>query len=196
MRLGIALLASCIYLLPIMAQAQSAPLANALLSTPLVLPASVIPYGYDLPKRVSSGVAATSDRLFENDSNLRMRLGVSMVDYYPIGGQAFHLSVGLRLFARHNFVREAERASGQRLSTPRGFPGLGSGVRRYTPAAMIGYNLPLYPDASLGFEGGAVAGRLDSIAPGLDGRHSLAAVHMYPQSRINPVIRTALALRF
>jgi hypothetical protein len=195
MRLGIALLASCTYVLPTAAEAQTVPVAGALLRSPFALPARVIPSGDDLRWRVST-VAAEGDRLHGEDSNLRMRLGGSIVDYYPIGGQGFRLSAGLRLFVRHNFVREAEKVSGQRLSPPRGFPGFGSGVRRYTPAAMFGYNLSLGPEASLGFEGGAVAGRLDAMAPGLDGRHPLAAVSMYRRSGINPVIRTALAMRF
>lgn len=93
---------------------------------------------------------------------VRPRFVGGMVDIYPSTTHGFRFSVGTRYYARPNFWIAAEQATGGVLYDPhmtRGGRGLVRNFRRYTPTAMVGYDISPANGLVLGIESGALAGR-------------------------------------
>lgn len=92
---------------------------------------------------------------------LQQRVASSMVDFYPDGGQRFHLSAGLGFFTRTRFMREQERATNGLLFVPRTLANGGgrSIFRRYTPAVMLGFSRQAERGAVFNLEAGTMLGR-------------------------------------
>lgn len=159
------------------------PLPISTLST---APVAVAP---DLRLRVSIATLAPISTTLDLDGAVRRRFDSSMIDYYPPAAAGFHLSAGVRLFALHNFAREAEKATHGLLQSAR-IGGFGSASRHLTPVMMVGYDRLVSQHLSLGIEGGALVGRLtptSRLLSGLGGRDG---------SRINPLVHATLGWHF
>jgi hypothetical protein len=129
-------------------------------------------------------------------SDIRPRFESSMIDFFPANGDGFHLSAGLRMFARHNYAREAERLTNGLLFVSRGTSGLGG--RRFTPLATAGYSHAFAHGMVLGIEGGAMAGELYGAPGSLRGGAGpvLDTGERRRGSALNPVAHLSFGWRF
>jgi hypothetical protein len=84
----------------------------------------------DFHLRIEFAPRPVADLLLDPDSTLRKRFASSMMDFYPLAGQGFHFSGGLRFYSRTNFARDAELMTHGLLYVPRG-PNASMGVRGY-----------------------------------------------------------------
>jgi hypothetical protein len=146
--------------------------------------------------RVALMPPMSRDPFAYTDGRLQQRVDSSMIDFFPAGDEGFHLSAGMRLFARRN----VDRAFRGLLAGPKGRGVGGVGARRFTPAATLGYIRGLDADTVLGFEVGAVMGRLNS---GMSGRlrqtessegHGMNGLR--PMTGINPIARVTFGYKF
>ena len=166
-------------------------LGSALPAGPIVptsLVTSTVPLTATLRLKVATVTSIPVRPMFD----LQQRFDSAMVDYFPADGDGFHVSAGLRLFARHNFLREAARAVDILLFAPRG-PGGAFGGRRFVPVAMAGFSHRFGSDIMVGAEAGAMTGRLytaNGPTPAVDQRLANGG------SALNPVARLAFNLRF
>ena len=123
--------------------------------------------------------------------DLQQRFDSAMLDYFPADGDGFHVSAGLRLFARHNFLRESARNLDVLLFAPRGTGG-NFGGRRFVPVVMGGFSHRLGSNMMIGADAGAMTGRLYSAPGPTPG----STQRLADSGSINPVARLAFSLRF
>jgi hypothetical protein len=99
--------------------------------------------------------------------HIHRRLAGSMIEYYPVDGEGFHLSAGTHLYAPR---RDADAATtlldhapgGTGRSAPRPASAQGPGPAlglRNTPAATVGYTGRIDGSTAIGVEMGALKGR-------------------------------------
>lgn len=167
--------------------AQSASAADRAWS---MTPMTAVPVGADLRLRVLS-VQSTGSSVDINDqaSRLRKGFGGSMIDYFPLGLDGFHISSGGRMMSRlsspfHDQLLYAPRGGGIRSS------------RRLTPAMTMGYSRQLQHGLTMGVEGGVVMGHLDNnyysvVRPGRSNRLNDGG-----RGNSNPVARMTVAYSF
>ncbi|MES2444575.1 MAG: hypothetical protein V4574_17250 [Pseudomonadota bacterium] len=140
--LGIGGLAACILASDAAAQiaAPALPASSQTLSSTAIIPGQAAP-----------------------EQRIRRRAASSMVDFFPVDGQGFHLSGGLRFFNSTSFWRHTAKSTRGLLFVPRslGNSGIRWGYRR-TPSMALGYSQALDEDVVLGFEVGAMLGRATS----------------------------------
>jgi hypothetical protein len=152
----------------------------------------------DFHVRIEFTPRAVADLLLDPDSNLRKRFASSMMDFYPIAGQGFHFSGGLRFYNRTNFAHDAELATHGLLLVPRG-PNAGMGVRGYkrmTPAATFGYTQVLDNGLMLGIEGGSLLGRVNPGMPRAFRELRAASIGNDRASSINPIVNMVVGFKF
>ncbi|MDB5707129.1 MAG: hypothetical protein JWN66_4245 [Sphingomonas bacterium] len=123
-----------------------------------IVPEQTIKIAPGIGLRVALVPAMSRDPFAYTEGRLQQRVDSSMIDFFPTGGDGFHLSAGMRLFARRN----VDRTFRGLVTMPKGRGVGGFGGRRFTPAATFGYSHALGEDAEFGFEAGAVMGRLNS----------------------------------
>ena len=93
---------------------------------------------------------------------IHRRLAGSMIEYYPVDGEGFHLSAGTRLYAPRRdadataLPGRAPGAAGRSASRQGAGPALGL---RNTPAATVGYTGRIDGSTAIGVEMGALKGR-------------------------------------
>ncbi|WP_174297296.1 hypothetical protein [Sphingomonas bacterium] len=105
-------------------------------------------------------------------NSLRRGFGGTMVDYFPLGGDGFHISGGSRFYSRGPGRAASIDSRGlvdmryvTLLYAPRTI--LARASRRMTPALTFGYTKLVQGGISLGVEGGAMLGRFDTLAGSL-----------------------------
>jgi hypothetical protein len=93
---------------------------------------------------------------------IRPRFAGGMIDIYPATHNGFRVSVGNRYFSQTNFWRDSEQATNGLLFDPhmvRGGISLQQRVyRKWTPAALVGYDTQIAPGLVAGVEGGTLFG--------------------------------------
>jgi len=152
----------------------------------------------DFHLRIEFAPRPVADLLLDPDSTLRKRFASSMMDFYPISGQGFHFSGGLRFYNRTNFARDAELVTHGLLYVPRG-PNTGMGVRGYkrmTPAATFGYTHVLDNGLMLGLEGGTLLGRVNPGMPRAFRELRDASIGHDGASSMNPIANVTLGFKF
>ena len=152
----------------------------------------------DFHLRVEFAPRAVADLLLDPDSALRKRFASSMMDFYPVAGQGFHFSGGLRFYNRTNFARDAELMTHGLLYVPRG-PNAGMGVRgfkRMTPAATFGYTHVLDNGLMFGIEGGTLLGRVNPGMPRAFRELRDASIGHDRSSSMNPIANVTLGFKF
>ena len=152
----------------------------------------------DFHLRIEFTQRAVADLLLDPDSTLRKRFASSMMDFYPIAGQGFHFSGGLRFYDRTNFARDAELMTHGLLYVPRG-PNTGMGVRGYkrmTPAATFGYTQVLDNGLMLGLEGGSLLGRVNPGMPRAFRELRASSIGNDRASSINPIVNMVVGFKF
>jgi hypothetical protein len=152
----------------------------------------------DFHLRIEFAPRAVADVLLDPDSNLRKRFASSMMDFYPIAGQGFHFSGGLRFYNRTNFARDAELVTHGLLYVPRGSnTGMGvRGFKRMTPAATFGYTHILDNGLMLGLEGGSFLGRVNPGMPRAFRQLRADSIGNDRASSINPILNMVVGLKF
>ena len=199
--LTIAILTGCIAACPVWAQ-RAAPL-RGIVPLPRLAGSQGLPYPGlaltpDFHLRIEFAPRPVADLLLDPDSNLRQRFASSMMDFYPIAGQGFHFSGGLRFYSRTNFARDAEHATHGLLYVPRG-PNTGMGVRgfkRFTPAATFGYTHLLDSGLMLGIEGGTLLGRVNPGMPRAFRELRATSVGNDHASSTNPIVNMVVGFKF
>jgi hypothetical protein len=196
--LGLAVMAMSVGAQPAWSQQQAVHRAGAPLT--LLVAGPIVPgQGVAITPNVSLRVTTpppliSRDPLVYSDGRFQERVDSSMIDFFPLG-EGLHLSAGMRLFARQN----ADRTYRGLVYSPRGRGLGGIGGRRFTPAATIGYMRPVGPGTVLGFEAGAVMGRLNS---GMSGRLRQADADgngmtgLKPVTGINRIAHLTFGYRF
>jgi hypothetical protein len=152
----------------------------------------------DFHLRIEFTPRPVADLLLDPDNIVRKRFASSMMDFYPIAGQGFHFSGGLRFFNRTNFARDAELATHGLLYVPRG-PNTGMGVRGYkrmTPAATFGYTHVLDNGLMLGLEGGSLLGRVNPGMPRAFRELRADSIGSDRASSINPIVNMVVGFKF
>ena len=185
------------------AWSQEAPLLRAVAPAPGPAASHGAPYPGlaltpDFHLRVEFAPRPVADLLLDPDSALRKRFASSMMDFYPIAGQGFHFSGGLRFYSRSNFARDAELATHGLLYVQRG-PNAGMSVRGYkrvTPAATFGYTHILDNGVMLGIEGGTLLGRANPGMPRAFRELRADSIGHDGVSSINPIANVTLGFRF
>jgi hypothetical protein len=185
------------------AWSQEAPLLRGI--APAQHPASSHDVSYpglalapDFHLRVEFAPRPVADLLLDPDSALRKRFASSMMDFYPIAGQGFHFSGGLRFYNRTNFARDAELATHGLLYVQRG-PNTGMSVRGYkriTPAATFGYTHVLDNGLMFGIEGGTLLGRANPGMPRAFRELRADSIGHDGGASINPIANVTLGFRF
>ena len=130
------------------------------------------------------------------DARLRHRIASSMMDLYPVDGTGFHLSAGMRMFARTNFMAEAEKFTNGLLWAPHGMgnSSMRTGFKRYTPAMTVGYTHMIQHDLSLGLEAGSMLGRAYNGIPGRI--HGFGSSSGSGGAGLNPIMNLVVGARF
>ena len=199
--LGLAFCASCAAAQSGNAQISYVPDASAIARRLVVdnsglLPGAAIKRDFRL--RVEFVVAPSYGLLDDPNSNLQRRFASSMMDLYPVTGQGFHLSGGLRFYRRTNFVRDAEKLTQGLLYNPRmpgGGIGMKGGFKRFTPALTFGYNQVVHHNLILGIEAGTLLGRVNSSTPKTFRGGQMVDLDNRP-SRLNPILNVVAGFRF
>lgn len=152
---------------------------------------TAVPVGTDLRLRVLS--VQSADPALDIDSQtsrLRKGFGGSMIDYFPLGGDGFHLSTGGRMSSRlsspfrDNQLFYAPRGGGMRSS------------RHLTPAVTMGYSKQMQHGLTMGLEGGMLMGHLDSSYYSVIHPLRLSRAGESGGSAANAVARLTAAFRF
>ena len=199
--LMVALLTGCIAAAP--AWAQRAASLHGIAPALRLAGSQGIPYPGlaltpDFHLRIEFAPRPVADLLLDPDSNLRQRFASSMMDFYPLAGQGFHFSGGLRFYSRTNFARDAERTTHGLLYVPRG-PNTGMGVRgfkRFTPAATFGYTQILGGGVMLGIEGGTLLGRVNPGMPRAFRELRATSIGNDRTSSTNPIVNMMVGFKF
>ncbi len=156
-----------------------------------MLSPTAVPVGTDLRLRVLSVQSADPAVDIDNQaSRLRKGFGGSMIDYFPFGGEGFHLSTGGRMSTRLS----SPFRNSQLLYAPRGFGIHGS--RRLTPAMTMGYSKQVEHGLTMGVESGMLMGHLDSSYYSVVHPSRLGRVSENGGGTANPVARLTAAYRF
>jgi hypothetical protein len=131
-------------------------------------------------------------------SLVRRRYAGTMVDFYPLGGEGFHLSAGGRLDNRRK-VRDFV-TSNALLYAPRGFGARkGGNPKRLASAMTVGYGSSPEPGVSLGLEAGAVMEHGDPSTRELNRfahRSTRNDGRFTSEQRFNPVVQASLGYKF
>lgn len=146
--------------------------------------------------RLHATVAVTDQApSVDADSRLRHRIASAMMEFYPVTGTGFHLSAGMRMFSRTNFMAEAEKFTGGLLFAPHGMgnSAVRNGFKRYTPAMTVGYTRMIQRDLSLGLEAGSLLGHAYS---GIPGRIHNGASLGGSGAAMNPIMNLVVGARF
>jgi len=127
---------------------------------------------------------------------VRRRFSSTMVDYYPFGGEGFHLSAGGRLDNR----RRDHFSGNPLLYAPKGFSnGKSTGLRKLASAMTMGYNNSPEPGLSFGVEGGALLERGDPASRELyrfARNASTNDMRFRGGQRLNPVVQASFNYKF
>ena len=120
-------------------------------------PLAAMPVGADLRLHVLAIEAAPAS---VDTSSLRKGFGGSMIDYFPLGNDGFHISAGTRMTSRNAYINSSqdERLSQLLFSSSR-FGRRFSG--RATPAMTVGWSKEVEKGLTFGLEAGAMKGHLD-----------------------------------
>ncbi|MEO7691945.1 MAG: hypothetical protein ABIS51_21855 [Sphingomonas sp.] len=199
--LMVAVLTGCIAAAPVWAQ--QAPPLHGILPVPRLAGSLGVPYPGlaltpDFHLRIEFAPRPVADLLLDPDSNLRQRFASSMMDFYPLAGQGFHFSGGLRFYNRTNFARDAERTTHGLLYVPRGLnTGMGvRGFKRFTPAATFGYTQILSGGVMLGIEGGTLLGRVNPGMPRAFRELRATSIGNDHTSSTNPIVNMVMGVKF
>jgi hypothetical protein len=199
--LTIAVLTGCVTACPLWAQ--RAPPLRGIVPAEHLAGSQGVPYPGlaltpDFHLRIEFTPRPVADLLLDPDSTLRQRFASSMMDFYPLAGQGFHFSGGLRFYSRTNFARDAEHATHGLLYVPRGSnTGMGvRGFKRFTPAATFGYTQILDNGLMLGVEGGTLIGRVNPGMPRVFRELRAASVGNDRGSSTNPIVNMVVGFKF
>lgn len=151
---------------------------------------TAVPVGADLRLRVLTVQSADPAVDVNNEtSRLRKGFGGSMIDYFPFGGDGFHLSGGGRMISR-----PASLFRDPLLYAPRG--GGFRSSRRLTPAVMMGYSRQVDRGLTMGVEAGMMMGHLDSSYYSIVRPSRLGRLSSGDGGATNQVARMTMAFRF
>ncbi len=199
--LTIAALACCVAAQPALSREAAIPPGGTLLQRLAAEARAPMPGLAILPDihlHIEFAEARVTDLLDSPESSLRRRFASSMMDFYPVVGQGFHFSGGLRFYSRTNFARDAELATHGLLLVPRGTSsGMGvRGYKRMTPAATFGYTQVLDSGLMLGIEGGTLFGRVNPGMPRVFRELRADSIGNDRSSSMNPIVNLALGFKF
>jgi len=149
--------------------------------------------------RLDSGfVVAHTTHIGDLDSGMvRKRFVGTMVDFYPLGGEGFHLSAGGRLDNRRK-VKDLVTTNAL-LYAPRGFSTQKSGLSRLASTMTVGYGSSPEPGVSVGLEAGAMLEHGDPATRELNRfahRGTRNDMRFASGQRFNPVVQASLGYKF
>ena len=169
---------------------------------PLSLAAANIAVAPEAPAAADFGVheltatqsAAPRISLDDEASRLRRGYGASMVSFFPLGSDGFHIGAGTRFWSRGTMRPSVEPAYARLLYAPRQM--LLRATRRMTPALTMGYSRIVSTGLTLGVEGGAMLGKFDSLAGALVRPPRLRGDINDGAGRLNQVARATMGWHF
>jgi len=132
-----------------------------------------------------------------SSSVVRKRFVGTMVDFFPLGGDGFHLSAGGRLDNRRK-VKDLVTTNAL-LYAPRGFSTRKGGLSRLASTMTIGYGSSPEPGVSLGLEAGAMMEHGDPATRELNRfahRGTRNDMRFASGQRFNPVVQASLGYKF
>lgn len=149
---------------------------------------------FRLPELTAVQSAAPRVSLDDDASRLRRGYGASMVSFFPLGGDGFHIGAGTRFWSRGTMRPSVEPVYQRLLYAPRNM--LVRASRRMTPALTAGYSRIVGAGMTLGVEGGAMLGKFDTLAGALVHPPRLRGDASDGAGRLNQVARATLGWHF
>ena len=132
-----------------------------------------------------------------NSGIVRRRFVGTMVDFYPLGGEGFHLSAGGRLDNRRKVKDLA--TSNTLLYAPRGFGTRKCSLGKVASAMTVGYGSSPEPGVSFGLEAGALMEHGDPSTRELNRfahRSTRNDIRFNSSQRLNPVVQASVGYKF
>lgn len=129
----------------------------------------------------------------------RRRLSSAMIEFYPIGGEGLHLSAGSRFDMLAKAARGAPKLATLIYAPASQFGRGRRSLKRFAPAAAVGYGYSLAPGMTLNLEGGA---RVEPDDPAMREfarfarRGSRGFRRFDTDGGVNPVVQLSFGYRF
>jgi len=129
-------------------------------------------------------------------SSVRRRFASTMIDFYPIAGDGFHLSAGGRL----GHSRKSDFTSDNALLyAPKGFADRKAGLKKFASAMTVGYSSSPQAGLNFGVEAGTLLERGDPASRELSRfarRGSYNDMRFKGAERFAPVVQASLSYKF